>query len=175
MESNDKRGRRVLGLIVVAGLVLAVWFCGTHYFVITDTTTTTLKKERFSLLPLVIDLRDWGLRDLAEHPDLVLLFLRQGKGHPLPGGGVAKALLERGEVGVQRLRELVDSGVQSFQELDERYDVSGRLKAGADRLREGARRLDEEYQIRERLEETLVRLRVLQEDYRQGRLSARAG
>lgn len=163
MASENKRGRRVVGLVVIAGLVLAVWFCGTHYIVITDTTTTTLKKERFSLLPLVIDLRDWGLRDLAEHPDLVLLFLRQGKAHLLPGGGVAKALLERGEAGVQRLRELVDSGVQSFQELDERYDVSGRLKAGAERLREGARRLDEEYQIRERLEETKERFQDLLE------------
>lgn len=54
----------------------------------------------------------------------------------------------------------------------------GLQKHALDQMRKLSRmpgQLSGEARHRERLEETLVRLRVLQEDYRQGRLSARAG
>lgn len=93
-------------LIGIAALSALLVFAGTHYVALTPTTTTVLSKEQFSLSPLVLDIRDWTPLDVARHPDIAAIFVKQGKGSLLPGGSVARGLAEGARAAATTVRGL---------------------------------------------------------------------
>lgn len=107
--------KRLIAILVVLGAL--IWFAGTHYVALTPTRTTILEKDEFSLSPLVLDIRDWTPLDIARHPDIAAIFVRQGKGHLLPGGTVARNLAEGARAAAAAVEELSTRAAESARKL----------------------------------------------------------
>lgn len=167
--------------IIIVLIVFGIWFGGTNYIVTHDNGMTTVKKAHFQLSPMFINVSNWGLTDLASNPEIVAQFIKQGKGHLLPGGKTVQAMLKMGEAGIDKLVDISNSGVESFRELDKKYDLSGKMKKtgqavsdfdqkyqvsnkakqASDNMVNKAKELDEKYELQKKAEEAKKKAKKL--------------
>ncbi len=119
------------------------YFLGNNYIVQSENGIVTLKKAEYSFSPIILDVSDWGLRELVTNSDIVMLFIRQNKLRYLPGGENVASMLSQGSVGIDKLKAISSSGVKSFKELDKKYDAQGTLKSSKKALS----KLDKKYDI----------------------------
>ena len=68
----------IIGVILLAIISLAAWFAGNYVIVRTDEEILTLPKEKFEFSTIYVDVREWGLLEYINHPDILKGLVRRG-------------------------------------------------------------------------------------------------
>jgi len=139
----------ILGLLLIA--VAASFF--TYNFRIVKTTGgfRMIEKSQPALESPYVDITDWGVKELYVFRNITYEVIHAGYGSEIPQ--------------VAMFNHAVDQGVQSVNEFDARYGVSGTAAEGYQWTIEQMRQIDRKYEIREGVNAAMEEAQRIDEEY----------
>ncbi|RJP31382.1 MAG: hypothetical protein C4527_07995 [Candidatus Omnitrophota bacterium] len=68
----------IISVVFLAIIAYAAWFTGNYVIVRTDEEFLTLPKEKFEFSTIYVDVREWGLLEYIDHPNILKGLVRRG-------------------------------------------------------------------------------------------------